>query len=282
VRQCLDAAGITVDDLALIVSSLQGASVAGGGLHRPLVTPDFDLFDPRDRRHIVMSHHLAHAYSAFLTSGFNDAGVLVCDLGGTSSEDGDDFVLPFHEWSTKLVATTISQPLVTECVSLYDASAHGMTLKAREFVTPHNAPDIFVHSLASLYDNVARFVFQKENAHGELMALAAYAAEDPRQSAICEDDLVDARADGAVTIKNGWQQDIDARGGWETYVGLARACQRATERVLLAYLRRLRDSTNSRNVTAAGGVLLNILANSAIARSGLFDQYWVPSAPHYA
>jgi carbamoyltransferase len=283
VQHCLRAAGITLGDVDRIVSSFQTVSPGGFGLHKPLIEPGFNLFDPWDSRHLVISHHLAHAYSAFGSSKFDDSAVLVCDLGGSSTLTGQDFCKTFSQWYEDLTKVCYLPEIKTECLSIYDATYSGMVLKDREYCIPHNAPESFIHNVASLYDNVARCVFGNENAHGQLMALAAFSDADCEEVAVLsKSNIVQISLDNTVSFRNDWQHLIEWGGVPERYYFLAHACQLAAEDALIAYARRVRDNSTSRNLAVAGGVFLNILANTRIAQSGLFSEYFVPSAPHDA
>ena len=80
VEACLAAAGIGIDDVDAIVTSFQALSPGGVGLRKPIVTADFDAFDPFDPRHVVISHHRAHALCAVGSAGWEKAAALVVDL----------------------------------------------------------------------------------------------------------------------------------------------------------------------------------------------------------
>jgi carbamoyltransferase len=277
VAPVLAEAGVAVDELGAIVSCFQGASPGGVGLTRGIVDDDFRLFDPFDPRHHVVSHHLAHAASAVGGAGWDEAAVVVCDLGGSSTRDGEDFDAPFAAWYAAMTQDAAPAAVVTEACSFYAARGGELQLLARELVVPHNQPESFVHSVASLYDNVARAVFGRENAHGELMGLAAFGGGGEPAA----DDLVEVDRE-RVAFRNDWQHTVAAELPFDRAAALARACQQATERSLVAYARRARRLSGARRLAVAGGVFLNIASNSAIARSGAFDEVYVPSAPHDA
>jgi carbamoyltransferase len=283
VNSCLRAAGIRVSDVDHIVSSFQSVAPAGFGLHRPLVYPDFDLFDPWDPRHFVISHHLAHAYCTFCSSGFDEAAILICDLGGSSTLDGKDFQQPFAEWYAELTQLTEARAVQTESLSFYDATDDKITLLERDFCIPHSVPESFVQNPCSLYDNVSRCVFGHENAHGQLMALAGLnGVEGGNELKLTASDIVEVTPDDHVIFRNNWQQRIDWGMPIEHQANLAHASQRATEEALMAYVRRMRHISARRDLAVAGGIFLNILSNTKIAESGLFGRYYVPSAPHDA
>jgi carbamoyltransferase len=55
--------------------------------------------------------------------------------------------------------------------------------------------------------------------------------------------------------------------------------QRQTEEAMLTHARWLRKATGARNLCIAGGVALNCVANSHVARKSGFDEVFVPPAP---
>lgn len=69
---CLETAGISIEDLDLIV----GASSNDYSLH-----PTLGFEGSRCEIEII-PHYLAHAHAAFASSGFDDAAILVVDGGG--------------------------------------------------------------------------------------------------------------------------------------------------------------------------------------------------------
>lgn len=280
-QRCLEVAGLNLSDVDVFVSSFQAASPGGIGLHRQLIEPGFDLFDPWGLNHFVISHHYAHALAAFESSGFADSSVIVCDLGGSTTADGADFLLPFASFTAWLGSLDSAIELRTECLSIYDTSQSGLTLKHRQFCIPHNAPDVFVQSASSLYDNVARSIFKAENAHGQLMALASMAREQ-EDSSLDPSDLFEIDQFGSVKFLNNWQHLVSTSIDPLNQVSLARAAQTAMQGALVQYARLARSLTSSSSLAVSGGVFLNILANSEIARSGLFERYYAPSAPHDA
>lgn len=281
VQQCLAAAGVTLQEVSAIVSSLQAVAPGGVGLRAPLVQPGFNLFDPWDGRHRVISHHLAHAICAYGCSGFRDAMVLVADLAGSATLDGFDFTMPFtafYDWVIPLDHTIRTQ---SEVMSIYQFDRDGPKLLEREYCIPHPAPDVFIQSVASLYDNVSRSVFGTENAHGQLMALASLPLIDG-SAKLNASEMVSISGGPRVKFLNSWQSTITINPTVLNNVRVAQAVQKALQQVLLAYATRARNLGSSKNFAAAGGVFLNILANSDIANSGLFKRCYFPSSPHDA
>ncbi|MFC4852052.1 carbamoyltransferase C-terminal domain-containing protein [Actinophytocola glycyrrhizae] len=277
VPQVLAAAGTSLADVDVIVSSFQAAGPAAVGLQRPLFTADFTHFDPFDERHFVVSHHLAHAACAAALSGFATAAVLVSDSAGTSSRDGADFHEPFAEFFARYTADDTDRTLFTELRSVYRFDAGRFDLLARDFSAPHNQPDVHVQGEASLYDNVARYLFRKEHAHGQLMALAGLPfAGTPRLST---SELI---APGEPPrVRNGWQL---LRGHADPVddVDIAAAVQDAFTELVTYQARRAVELAGERRICCAGGVFLNLTGNTAIAGLDRVDDVYVPSCPHDA
>jgi carbamoyltransferase len=282
VKKCLETLDLSFDDVDLIVSSFQAIGPGGVGLMQPLFEYGFDLFDPFDKRHFVISHHLGHALSAFGTSGFNRSAVLICDLAGSTTKDGKDFAIPFSTFYNTTTNFKERAVTKTECLSIYSVDKFDLDLKYREFCVPHCSPEIFVSSPASLYDNIARFVFNKENAHGQLMALATLGKNlENTDPVLGISDLIQITSD-KVHFTNNWQHKVSIKHNVRDYAHLAAIVQQAFQISLLEYVKKAKHLTGEVNLTAAGGAFLNILANSNIHSSKTFKRYHVPSAPHDA
>jgi carbamoyltransferase len=93
---CLDAEGITLDDIDLIVRNCYILPVAEmeerlAYQDRPGFLPDHEraeaanhpLFLSRSDKVVSVSHHLAHAYSAFAVSPFEEGVVMIVDGVGS-------------------------------------------------------------------------------------------------------------------------------------------------------------------------------------------------------
>ena len=76
IRYCLDQLGVSLGDVASITGNMPGIDHAPSIIQRGL-TKDLAALVQR-----VPSHHLAHAYSAYWPSGFDEALVLVVDASG--------------------------------------------------------------------------------------------------------------------------------------------------------------------------------------------------------
>ncbi|HEX6359357.1 carbamoyltransferase C-terminal domain-containing protein [Actinophytocola sp.] len=277
VPEVLAAADISLTDVDVIVSSFQAAGPSAVGLQRPLFTADFAHFDPFDERHFVVSHHLAHAACSAGLSGFGASAVLVSDSAGTSSRDGRDFHEPFAEFFARYTADDTESGMFTELRSVYRFDAGRFELLARDYAEPHNQPDVYMQGEASLYDNVARYLFRKEHAHGQLMALAGIPFSDAAR--LSTSDIL---APGTPPrVRNGWQQ-LRAHPDPVADADIAAAVQDAFTDLVVHQARRAVELTGQRRICCAGGVFLNLAGNTAIAGLDQVDDMYVPSCPHDA
>lgn len=278
----LDQVGATIADVDLIVSSFQATAPAGFGLDRALIEQDFSLFDPWSRKHVVLSHHLAHSHCGFDASGFDQAAVLVCDYAGSGTVDGEDFALPFEDWYARLCSHERAFVVSTECLSIYraDRDAPHQALY-RDYNIAHPGQPSFVYSIAGLYENVAQYAVGKNNAHGQLMALAAY-GQRVDKGAYDPGPLVEIDTDDRVHFRNDWQHAVPRTPTFEQRARLAFRCQEATELALLAHARRAKVLTGCDELVGSGGVFLNILANTRLSQDSPFRRVYIPSAPHDA
>ena len=279
---CLGGAGISISQVDLIVTSFQSVSHGSFGLHKPLVEHDFSLFDPFDRRHWVISHHYAHALHALGSSGYSSANLIVSDLGGSTTTDGEDYMLPFSEWYDLITSAEVAIRQKTECLSMYRADENSMELLYREFNIPHNQPESFVCSIASLYSNVARRVLGRDHAEGELMGYAAYGYNPAGLGLSVESLITVDKFRKIVAFRNDWQHLVPNRLDEPQKARLAYLCQCATECTTATYCQHAREVSPIPRLALAGGVFLNIGSNRKIWDSLNHASVWVPSAPNDA
>jgi carbamoyltransferase len=209
-----------------------------------------------------VDHHLAHAASAFYTSGFEEAAVLVADGRGES------------------VSTTIAAagPGGIEVIRTWGAN----------------------QSLGFLYAAAAEWAGLRMRGTGKLMGLAAYGrACQPVPLAVADGGYAIAGmppAESTVShqfsqlrgrLRDGFEKQNYPFGPGDpaeimAHADFAASMQRALEDVLLNLAATARRETGHSKLVMAGGVALNCTANGELIRSGVFDEVWVPPFPHDA
>ncbi len=261
-RYCLDACGIQLSDVASITANMPGEDFGPDILARSLPP------EVADRVHHIPSHHLAHAYSAYFPSGFDDALVLVADASGSTSD---------HQ---------------TESYSLYTARNGTINTLHSETVTAHLAG---ISTLGFLYEYVTRksgFVTQVNDKiqhaeAGKLMGLAPFGGPQPNWH-----QWIQLEADNyslnlspydiflEIAAIEKMYDDGEGKPYLRSYiVDLAYKVQHELEQALLHIVGLAIKETGHRKLCIAGGVGLNSVANYKLLQNlGLEDIFIFPAA----
>lgn len=286
---CLDAEGITLDDIDLVVRNcyiLPVPEMEERLMYQDLpgFLPEYERADAKAHpwfrsnsdRVVTISHHLAHAYSAFAVSPFEDGAIMIVDGVGSYRSDVNE---PFP-------ASDTATPLARESESYYQFSGTKLECLKKVWMEPDRGflSDEFYNmpGLGALYSRASTYIFGDWNKCGELMGLAPYGRHGNVKP------LMQFR-DGKLDVPR-WTAELnkpfvmDSGGKWENspsmkhWEDLAWRVQDDTEKVLLARTAWLRETTGATNLCIAGGVALNCVANGRIAREGGFPNVWIQPA----
>src|SRR5437868_3807045 len=285
---CLKAEGITLDDIDLVVRNsyiLPVPDMEERLAHQDM--PGFlsyaereeaekhPLFRSSSDKVVSISHHLAHAYSAFAASPFEEGVVMIVDGVGSYRSDAME----------KLAADDTGSPLARESESYYRFSGTELECLKKVWLEPSrgmlNEEFYSMPGLGALYSRASTYVFGDWNKCGELMGLAPYGRREQFKSLL-------EMQNGELRVPSwnaGFKQPyFMGAGDWEKHPAmrhwedLAWRVQDDTENVLLARTRWLRETTGAKNLCIAGGVALNCVANGRIAREGGFENVWIQPA----
>jgi carbamoyltransferase len=279
IRYCLDAEGITLDDVDLVVQN-----------------SNFDMFEGvcSDRigerlvnkaRHVeTISHHLAHAYSAVGTSPLDESAVLVVDGCGNAYADCMDLE----------GAVTLEEPASAELGQVYFEKdsyylwQNGVlrpNVKDFSVWGPNQSyamyPNTTMHSLGGTYLGVSTYVFRGIEDPGKLMGLAPYGRKDTYDF-----EMFDLQ-NGRVLLNYQWMKEFDRparsydefKENFQYYADIAYHTQKELERALLYLVDARYQMHPSDNLAFAGGVALNAVANRRIVTESKFKNvYFQPAA----
>jgi len=291
VDYCLKAESISLDDVDLVVRNCYILPVAEMEQRLlPQEAPFFlnekerlqatehPLFLANSGKVVTVSHHLAHAYSAFAACPFHDGVVMVVDGVGNYSSD----------ISEPCPLTNSVDPLARESESYYRfEGSHIEPLKkiwlepSRGFLSDefYNMP-----GLGALYSRAATYVFGDWNKCGELMGLAPYGRAGQMKPLMALNDGELTVPVWTAELNQPWLSESESGRKWEDspamqhWQDLAWRVQDDTEQVLLARAAWLRETTGAKNLCIAGGVALNCVANGRIAREAGFQNVWIQPA----
>ncbi len=283
IQYCLDAAGITLDDLTLVVQNANFGRFERGNSFFSGPRP---FRDGMDLPIVTISHHLAHAYSALGTSPFAEPNILVVDGCGSGLDECDDFSVADFK-AVEDVGEDVCH-LYFEKDSYYtyrdgrlrvvykDFSPWGMTLKDYPML-----PITTKHSIGGVYGAVSLYCFRENMDLGKLMGLAPFG----RPGAF-DGEIFELRA-GRVFVRYDWMENFrqpamspeDFKQRFQYFADIAHWVQREVERALLYLVESRYEMGPGDCLAYAGGVALNAVANALILKKSRFKQlYMVPAA----
>ena len=292
VGYCLKAAGITLGDLAAIVQNSYALTIPelehdllarSHGLHLPdgereLIHKSPLFLNPRA---VTLSHHLAHAYSAFAVSPFDEGAVMVVDGVGGHRRDVTE----------EIPAGDTGHETDRESESYYVFHGTDIRCVKKEWLSP--TPGVLsedftkMPGLGAMYSRVAEYVFDHWNKCGEVMGLAPFGQERADLPPLM--GVRDGRT-WAVRwlpdwLRNPWREtgvvgapDWQSSPHMQEWKDLCRRVQQDLEDALLERARELHRATGMKDLVIAGGVALNCVANGRLARETPFERVFVQPA----
>lgn len=208
---------------------------------------------------IFPEHHESHAASAFFPSPFNEAAILTMDGVG--------------EWTT--TSFGIGKDNKIELIA-----------------------DIkFPHSLGLLYSAFTYYTgFKVNSGEYKIMGLAPYG--EPKYKDLILKELIDLKEDGSFRMNMEYfnypaglrmtnERFNKLFGGLprkpetkltQKEMDIARSIQDVTEEIVLRLGRHVYKETGLKNLSLAGGVALNCVANGRLLREGSFENIWIQPA----
>ena len=270
-QYCLDALGITYNDVDIFVYNItEPVNTA---------TRDFNKITGQPLSKLkFIPHHIAHAYSTFAASGYEEAAVVVVDAMGSVYND----TTPIKDWYQLDESELEEGQEWAEGYSIYQFKKGNINPepKYKKWVRfPFQQP--YEGSVGYFYGMGARQLVYSPKSNtwpaGKLMGLASYADPDfvvkhDSFSIRTKDDL-QVPATPILEDKVNWESDFSAKAN------VAGLYQREQELNSMHLVEMAKELTNSNNICVAGGSFLNCNTNEMIIRSGLFEnQYFMPPA----
>jgi carbamoyltransferase len=286
VDYCLNAEGITLDDVDLVVRNCYVLPVEElemrlryqGDMpsHERAQAEKNPLYLCKSNKVLTVSHHLAHAYSAFAVCPFEDGVVMVVDGVGSYSSD-----IREPDQLTDGV-----NPLARESESYYRFKDAKLETIKKVWLEPRRGflSDEFYNmdGLGALYSRVSSYIFADWNKCGEVMGLAPYGRPDAFRRLLWLEGGELHIPEWNAEFDKPWAPDGDEK--WEAspsmqhWEDMAWRVQHDTEEVLLERARWLHQTTGAKNLCLAGGVALNCVANGRIVRETGFENVWIQPA----
>jgi carbamoyltransferase len=288
VDYCLAAEGISLEDVDLVVRNCYVLPVEE--LEMRMVSQDVPevmgeeerlqaaknpLYLANSEKVVTISHHLAHAYSAFAACPFDDGVVMIVDgVGNYRADVIEDY--PLQEVN----------PLARESESYYRFSGSELRTLRKVWLEPVRGflSDEFYYmpGLGALYSRVSSYIFADWNKCGEVMGLAPYGRPGAAAPLLEIKDGELRIPEWGTEINKPWlvdrERDWQASASMQHWQDLAWRIQEDAEQVLVQRAIWLRETTGAKNLCLAGGVALNCVANGRIVREAGFDNVWIQPA----
>ncbi|MFD7133632.1 carbamoyltransferase [Streptomyces sp. NPDC059894] len=270
ITYCLDAAGIGIDDIDVVV----GNRPLGDGA-RERILKELPIRD-KSRIHSLPlpSHHLTHAYAGYLASPFDEAAVLVVD-GVGSKVPGTGRI----EKHTIFDGEGTSLQRVHAETFPEDWSEVGLGL----FYSFFSAKLGFVTRWG--HPTFGDFGCGGYTEAGKTMGLAPYGRPRPewqRLLTVKEGNVVVRTEDMEQAWESWYASDGDGydarqKGSWQHQFAkdVAYKIQTETEEAMLELARYAHEVTGRDKLCLTGGVALNSVANQRIAAEGPFDEVYI-------
>ena len=277
IQYCLSAAGIKIDEVDEIAhcfdyspyEQLYSLDPITEELYREVfsrpvlldqVKRHFPGFPP-ERVHNV-NHHLAHAASAYFTSGWNDCLTVILDAMG------------------EVQSVTIYDANTGRLQKLREVSANDSIGILYSLVTLHlgfdfNADEYKIMGLAP-YGNAERFrhffdeaVELRPNGSIHIPILHANKSREERENYLVTRNYLSV---------NLIPERLPDQPITDDHRDVAAALQQCLNRATLHICKHFGETTGLRRLALAGGVALNCTANGALMRSGAFDEVYIQPA----
>lgn len=277
IQYCLSEAGISLSDIHEIAHSfdyspfrkIYSVDSVSASLYQDVFSreallervnhhlPDF----PAERVHAV-SHHLAHAASAYFTSGWENCLVIVIDAMGEAQSVS---IFRAHAGMLDKIHEISAQDSIGILYSLVTLHL-GFDFNSDEYkimgLAPYGDPQRF----RSFFENA---VMLCPNGSIRIPALRLNRTRSEREHYTATRQYLD---DHLVKRR---RPDAEITGA---HCDVAAALQECLDQVLLHICGHFGATTDMRRLALAGGVALNCTANGCLMRSGLFDDVYIQPA----
>ncbi len=268
---CMNSAGISVKDIGQVVYSVQGD--ATDYLNRYELNKELynlSLHVP----FVNISHHLAHAASAFFGSEFKDALIIVVDGMGS----------PYTDLSAEEKKACHAKSITGwEHASIYVGEGrkiypyHKLLIRDGKWVDESKEGMPLYASVGGMYSAVAKQIFGGLMDCGKVMGLAPYGHIDYQPEAFLEYE------NGRFVFKSDIPSQFINNKRWPgeqtVYKNLAASVQNAMNKQLFRYIEKAIGETKKRNVCLAGGVFLNCIFNEILYNEFNCINFYIPPAP---
>jgi carbamoyltransferase len=217
------------------------------------------------------SHHLLHAYYAWVASGFREAAILITDGSGYGYGE-------YERRQSPLLGAAPPYSEMEEAESLYVADGSDLSVVVKRWgLWDAGRPFLRFPSLGHMYSMASQYIFGGWEHAGKTMGLAPYgdASRFPDPIVECDDD--------GLTVDTLWITKLPERSAEPAHLDstcrdVAAKVQAELERGVLHLCKLLHRATGQSRLCLSGGVGLNTVTNGRILRETPFSELFVTPA----
>lgn len=281
VQYCLNAAGITIEDISLVVQCAnfekeeikkdryKGQRLFNAGCIVPFVT---------------ISHHLAHAWSAAGTCPFDKCNIMVIDGCGSFYHQCDDLDGPFIPADVNSIPGLYGEK---DSFYFYDGNMLNPLYKDFSIIRYDHKPEqVYLpttkHSIGGLYSMASNYCFGSFDDAGKLMGLAPYGNSNKYKEQLfrLEEGRVFVNEE---VMHHYFTQPADHvirpfYNHFQYYADIARWVQEETEKAIIYVIKHRLEINPADSLCYAGGVALNAVANAKILEQTNIKHFYIEPA----
>jgi carbamoyltransferase len=226
----------------------------------------------RGRLIVNPSHHLLHAYYAWVASGFDDAAIMILDGNGYSYGE-------YERRNQRLLGEAPPYSDMCEAESLYIVDRNQIEVVAKTWSLWHSSSPFYkFESLGHMYSMASQYIFGHWRHAGKTMGLAAYG-----DASRFPNPIIQRRPDGEAAIDTSWIECLPPRSELPAEQDpvcrdIAAKVQSELEGAILDLADRLHRETGRDRLAISGGVGLNSVTNGRILRESKFSELFITPA----
>lgn len=229
-------------------------------------------------RLVYIPHHLAHAFSSFYSSGFEESVVIVADaMGSVLSQKNKT-----KDWYNSKNINQDPNVDMAEGYSIYNFVSPFIVNEVYKKWIEYPIPDYGDGQISIGYAYIRgskQLVYDEKNRYwsaGKLMGLASYA--DPDYVSEYKSNYIYKDNDMVIptSIIN---PEINHNSDFSSKANTAGLYQRNQEESCLHLAKIAKNLTGAKNLCVSGGSFLNCNTNELLLKSGLYENYYfLPSS----
>ena len=271
IRYCLNEYGLTYSDIDCYTYTITDLEDEVPQKFTELTNLDLSFL------HFI-PHHLAHAFSTFYSSGFDESVVLVADAMGSILSEKNQ-TKQWYNLETLLIDESFNWAEGYSIVNF--KSTHQIQevyKKLIKFPIPFFGDDEISIGYAYTLGSKQLVYDEKSNSwsSGKLMGLASYA--DPDYVKKYQSD--NSYGDNDLKIPTGIiNPEVNYKSDFSSKANTAGLYQKNQEESCIHLAKIAKKITNAKNICVSGGSFLNCNTNELLIKSGMYEKcYFIPSA----